>query len=366
MSGDPLPDIRSLSGTELDFRLSEIGEKSFRYKQVSAWLWKKGCHAFEDMTDLPAELRTKLTKEFSFPVMQEVLRQVSSDGTHKFANILHDGVLIESVLIPSEDRTTACISSQAGCALGCAFCATGSLGFYRNLTAAEIFDQVWDLNEISVKSFGIPLSNIVLMGMGEPLFNYSNVKRAIELLTGNEGPGISPQRLTISTVGVPKMIRQLADDRLKVHLAVSLHAATDEKRNRIIPFNEKFPLRELVSALTYYHRKTRKRFTVEYLLLKDFNDSPDDAAALLVFCRNFPVKINLIEFNPVENTGYQRAAIRRIKEFRDILESHNLVVNIRKSRGKDIDAACGQLAGKKLDVGPGLNFGGRVDKKSHR
>ncbi|MBL7137577.1 MAG: 23S rRNA (adenine(2503)-C(2))-methyltransferase RlmN [Bacteroidales bacterium] len=351
MSGNQTPDIRSLTREELDVFLSSVGEKRFRTKQVYDWLWKKGCRSFEEMTTLPLSLRNRLAEAFAFEVIQETGRQQSRDGTIKFGYRLHDGTIIESVLIPTGERTTACISSQAGCALGCIFCATATLGFYRNLTAAEMFDQVWKLSEASLEIHHISLSSIVLMGMGEPLFNYPQVKRAVDLITGEEGLRISPQRITLSTVGVPKVIRQLADDQLKTHLALSLHAATDTKRDRIIPFNKRYPLSDLIEALTYYHHKTGKRFTIEYLLLKEFNDTPEDARSFAEFCRNFPVKINLIEFNPVDGVEFQRSEMRRMKEFRDFLESRNLVVNIRQSRGKDIDAACGQLAGRTKDEG---------------
>lgn len=346
MSGNQKPDIRSLSRQELTEFFSSIREKPFREKQVYEWLWKKGCHSVDEMTNLPLSLRIRLAEAFAFEPISVTGQQQSTDGTLKVAFRLNDDTLIEGVLIPSEERTTACISTQAGCALGCTFCATATLGFSRNLTAGEIFDQVWLLNELSLTKHQSPLSNIVLMGMGEPLFNYPHVKSAIEFITGEEGMGISHQRITLSTVGVPKVIRQLADDQFKPQLAISLHAATDDKRNRIIPFNKRFPLAELISALTYYHNVTGKRFTIEYLLLKGFNDSLADARSLADFCKNFPVKINLIEYNPVEGVDFHRSEIRKMKEFRDFLASLNLVVNIRQSRGKDIDAACGQLAGK--------------------
>ncbi len=350
MSGNPRPDIRSLSRQELDTFFSSIQEKPFRAKQVFEWLWKKGCHSFYEMSNLPLSLRNQLAEAYVFDVILETGRQQSIDGTIKIGFRLPDNSIIEGVMIPAEGRTTACISTQAGCALGCTFCATATLGFYRNLTIAEIFDQVWRLNEASRESHGSSLSNIVLMGMGEPLFNYPNVKRAIELITGEDGLGISPQRITLSTIGVPKVIRQLADDQFKPHLAISLHAAIDAKRDRIIPFNKRYPISELITALIYYHEKTGKRFTIEYLLLKDFNDSLADARDLAEISKNFPVKINLIEFNPVEGIDYRRSDMRRMKEFRDFLESRNMVVNIRQSRGKDIDAACGQLAGRTKDV----------------
>jgi len=360
MSGNQKPDIRSLSIDEIAEFLSSIQEKRFRAKQVYEWLWQKGCQSFDAMTNLSLALRTKLDAAFSFPVSQETGRQESKDGTIKVIYRLFDNILIESVLIPSDGRTTACVSSQAGCALGCTFCATGTLGLHRNLNAGEIYDQVWKLNAVSEEVHAIPLSNIVLMGMGEPLFNYPQVKRAVDLITGKDGLGISPQRITISTVGVPKIIRQMADDMVRTHLAVSLHAPTDIKRDQIIPFNQRHPLSDLTNALKYYHEKTGSRFTLEYLLLKEFNDSLADARALAEFCRNFPVKINLIEYNPVEGLDYKRSEIRKMKEFLNFLESRNLVVNVRQSRGKDIDAACGQLAGRTWDVGRGtLDVGHR-------
>ncbi|MBE0647346.1 MAG: 23S rRNA (adenine(2503)-C(2))-methyltransferase RlmN [Bacteroidales bacterium] len=348
MSGNQLTDIRSLSREEIDGYFSSIREKPFRAKQVYEWLWKKGCISFDSMSNLPKSVRDQLSETFSFNVFAETGRQQSVDGTQKIGFRLHDGAMIEGVLIPSEERATACISTQAGCALGCTFCATAKLGFSRNLTVAEIVDQVRILNEISHESHGTSLSNIVLMGMGEPLFNYPHVKRAIELITGEDGMGISPQRITLSTVGVPKVIRQLADDNFKPHLALSLHAATDAKRNKIIPFNQRHPIYELISALVYYHKKTGKRFTVEYLLLREFNDSLADARSLAEFCRNFPVKVNLIEYNPVEGIEFQRSDMKKMKEFKDFLEARNMVVNVRQSRGKDIDAACGQLAAKNI------------------
>jgi len=346
MSGSSALDIRSLSYKELEDFFLMNQEKNFRAKQVYEWIWKKGCRSFDEMTNLPASLRRKLADSFAFSTITEVQQQTSRDGTVKIGFRLKDDLIIEGVMIPAENRSTACISTQAGCALGCTFCATGTIGFYRNLSAAEIFDQVWLLNEKSLQQLQVPLSNIVLMGMGEPMFNYNHVKRAIDLITDPDGMGISPQRFTISSVGVPKIIRQLADDQVKTQLAISLHSANDQKRNSIIPFNKQYLISELVDSLKYYHKITGKRFTIEYLLLKEFNDTLDDARELADLCRNFPVKINLIEFNPVDGVDFHRSEMKRMKEFRDFLESRNMIVNIRKSRGKDIDAACGQLAGR--------------------
>jgi 23S rRNA (adenine2503-C2)-methyltransferase len=346
MNGNPKPDIRALSITEIENFFKINKQDRFRAKQLFEWLWKKNCRSFGAMTNLPAGLRSLLESSFNFPVANPVSEQVSHDGTIKVLFSLHDDLKVEGVLIPSSGRTTACISSQAGCALECKFCATGQLGFMRNLSAGEIFDQVMTLDQMSVARHENHLSNIVFMGMGEPLMNYDNVLLSIERLTSTEGMGISPQRITVSSVGIPKLIRQLADDGAKFHFALSLHAATNEKRNSIIPLNRHHPVEKLTEALKYYHAKSGKRFTIEYILFRDFNDGISDAKDLALFCKSFPVKINLIEYNPVDNTGMGKPDPDKVKKFAAFLESKNLVVNIRKSRGEDIDAACGQLAGK--------------------
>ena len=346
MSGSPRIDIRSLSMNDIAAFINKEGEAAFRTRQIYRWLWKDGVRSVDQMTNLPLSLKEILSRSFDFLVTDEDVVRQSTDGTIKVAFRLHDGILIEGVLIPTEERTTACISSQAGCALGCLFCATGLNGFYRNLTAQEMFDQIWLLNARSISVFKRPLSNIVLMGMGEPLYNYKQVSRMIHIITDPKGWGLSPHRITLSTVGVPKMIKQLTDDKLPVHLAISLHAASDELRGSLIPFNNRHPLQDLSEALRYYVDKSGNRFTIEYLLIRDTNDSVYHAGLLADFCRSFPVKINIIEYNPVPGLPFQRAEIKRMKAFRDFLESKNMVVNVRQSRGKDIDAACGQLAGK--------------------
>ncbi|MEI6455159.1 MAG: 23S rRNA (adenine(2503)-C(2))-methyltransferase RlmN [bacterium] len=343
MSGERLPDIRSLSREEIGLFLSGHNEKPFRSGQVYDWLWKRSCGSFDEMTNLPASLRHLLKEHFTFYKATAEHRQESSDGAVKIGFRLFDDSMVEGVLIPSGERATACISSQAGCALGCKFCATGKLGFTRNLTAGEIFDQVTMLASLQHK-----LSNIVYMGMGEPFLNYEAVVESVEKITSPEGLGMSPQRITISSIGIPKMIRRMADDNPKFHFALSLHAAADEKRNMIIPFNLKHPLAEISDALKYYHTVTGKRFTIEYILFGNFNDSLADAKSLALFCRNFPVKINLIEYNPVKDTGYTIPDPGKTQMFMAFLESKNMVVNLRKSRGKEIDAACGQLAAKQL------------------
>jgi 23S rRNA (adenine2503-C2)-methyltransferase len=337
-------DIRSLSLAEIEGFFRENNEKSFRAKQVYDWIWKKTCRSFDEMTNLSREIRKLLEARFCFPVLAEEKELRDPDGTVKSTFRLFDKALIESVLIPADNRTTACISSQAGCALACRFCATGLLGFQRNLTFTEIFDQIVLLNRQSEKYHGKPLSNIVYMGMGEPLMNYDEVMKSIEKITSEDSLWMSPQRITVSSVGIPVVIRKMADDKARFHFALSLHAATNEKRNQIIPINKKHNLQELTEALKYYHAKTGKRFTIEYILFKDFNDSLEDAKDLAVFCKSFPVKVNLIEYNPVENSGFSQSTPEKARAFREFLENKNMVINVRKSRGKSIDAACGQLA----------------------
>lgn len=344
MSGDKKPDIRQLSKEELLNWFHSQDEKPFRAQQVYEWLWHKGVRSFSSMTNLNVPLRNLLADSFTFDVLEPGPFAESKDGTRKVIFRSADGKAIEGVLIPSQGRTTACISSQAGCPLGCTFCATGKLGFKRNLSSGEIFDQVMFLNQLSVEKHGTSLSNIVYMGMGEPLLNYEQVIGSLDRITAPDGLGMSPQRITLSSVGIPKMIRQLADDRVKVHFALSLHAATNEKRDKIIPVNRKYPLEMITEALKYYHKTTGKRITIEYVMLGGFNDTERDASDLARFCKSFPVKVNLIEYNPGGSELFERSSENRVKQFADTLEKKNMVVNIRKSRGKDIDAACGQLA----------------------
>jgi 23S rRNA (adenine2503-C2)-methyltransferase len=342
MSGSLCPDIRALTKSEIENFFLQHGEKKFRAGQVYEWLWKKSCHSFDEMTSLSKEARQLLKNHFSFPGAIIESRQNSLDGTVKAGFRLFDASVVEGVYIPSGERGTVCISSQVGCALGCNFCATGQLGFKRNLSVGEIVDQITGLQNI-----GNGVSNIVFMGMGEPFLNYENMVGAVEKITSASGLGMSPQRITVSTVGIPKMIKKMADDDPKYHFALSLHAATDLKRNQIIPFNLKHPLRELTEALIYYHRKTDKRFTIEYILFGDFNDSVADARDLALFCKPFPVKINLIEYNPVQGSCFVKSNPVKTQAFVNFLENRNMIVNIRQSRGKDIAAACGQLAGGK-------------------
>ena len=337
-------DIRTLSLPEIEHFFFEKNEKKFRAHQVYDWLWKKYCLSFREMTNLSVKTRELLDEHFTFSILQEDEEIHSSDGTIKSTFRLPDEFLVESALIPSGGRTTACISSQSGCPLACRFCATGKLGFQRDLKFTEIVDQVVFLSRQSEKYHGRSLSNIVYMGMGEPLLNYDEVMRSVQKITDENALGMSPQRITISSVGIPEMIRKMADDKIKVHFALSLHAATDSKRNQIIPVNKKYSLKELSGALKYYHLRSGKRFTIEYILFRNFNDTLEDAHDLSVFCKSFPVKINLLDFNPVEGSEFEPAEPHKMNEFKEYLLTRNLVVNVRKSRGKDINAACGQLA----------------------
>jgi 23S rRNA (adenine2503-C2)-methyltransferase len=342
----PKTDIRTLSLDELTLFFEANGEKKFRAKQVMEWLWKKSVTRFEDMTNLSAATKELLAVHYNLQGITLVDQQISSDKTIKCAFEVDAGKVVEGVLIPTASRMTACISSQVGCSLSCAFCATGRLKMLRNLTAGEIYDQVVYLKRQAEERYQIPLSNIVYMGMGEPLLNYRNVLTSIEKITSPDGLGMSPQRITVSTAGVAKMITKLGDDGVKFNLALSLHAANDEKRDKIMDINESNNLESLALALKYFHEKTGTRVTFEYIIFKDFNDSLKDAQELANYCKNLPVKINIIEYNPIDDGEYRQASPERVDAFAKFLESKNLVVNVRRSRGKDIDAACGQLANK--------------------
>ena len=339
MNGKNRPDIRELTRDELKLFFQEHDGMIFRADQVHDWLWKKGCLSFEMMSNLSKSTRELLSETFTFRTAIAEVEQKSVDGTVKTGFRLHDGLLVEGVLIPSDGRYTACISSQVGCALGCRFCATGSLGFLRNLSSGEMFDQVIHISNLAKGA----LTNIVFMGMGEPFLNYQHLLESIEKITAPDGLAMSPQRITVSSVGIPKMIRKMADSDPKYHFALSLHAANDQKRNQIIPFNQQHPLAEITDAMKYYHSRTGKRFTIEYILFGNFNDSLEDARSLATFCKSFPVKINIIEFNPVASSDLIKSTAIKTKAFVDFLEGKNLVVNLRKSRGRDIRAACGQL-----------------------
>jgi 23S rRNA (adenine2503-C2)-methyltransferase len=341
-------DIRSLTRKSLQDWLVNCGEKPFRAAQIEEWLWKKNSDSFSEMANLPLFLREKLDAEFYLPVMKIAEMQRSSDGTIKMAFRLHDGFTVEGVLIPSGERMTACISSQVGCSLTCKFCATGFMDRKRNLDAAEIFDQARLIAGVAQSEHGKPLTNIVMMGMGEPLLNYANVMEGIRRITDPCGMGWSPKRITLSTAGIAKMIVKLADDGVKFNLALSLHAADDAKRDQIMPINESNSLSALREAIRYFHQKTRNEITFEYIAFASFNEGQDDADKLARFTKSTgaPVKINILEYNPVEGVNFLRAETGRLEAFKQRLERERLVVNIRRSRGRDIDAACGQLANK--------------------
>ena len=339
-------DIRSLGLDELTEALQKRGEAAFRARQVYEWLWKRSCTSFAEMTNLSLELREWLSAQYSIRPILLHHQQQSSDGTIKSAFRLHDGKVVEGVLIPTENRMTACISSQVGCALGCKFCATGYMGRVRDLDAAEIYDQVVHINRQAESSYSMPLSNIVYMGMGEPLLNYRQVIRSVELISSPTGLGMSPRRITVSTAGIAKMIRRLADEGVRFNLALSLHAADDDKRNTIMPINESNRLETLREALQYFSRLTGNEITLEYIAFDRFNDGIDDARKLLRFASSFPCKINIIEYNPIAEASFIKSDSSRLEAFSAWLEQKGITVNLRRSRGKDIDAACGQLANK--------------------
>lgn len=342
-------DIRALTKEKLrDFFIAN-GDKAFRGNQVYEWLWSKGAHSFEDMTNVSKETRAMLERNFVINHIKVDKMQKSEDGTVKNAVRLHDGLLVESVLIPTETRTTACVSSQVGCSLDCNFCATAKLKRMRNLNPDEIYDQVAAIDKESRLYHNRPLSNIVFMGMGEPLMNYPNVMKAIEKITSDEGLGMSPKRITVSTSGVTKMIKKLADDEVKFKLAVSLHSAVEEIRNKIMPFTKNFPLTELREALEYWYAKTKSRVTYEYVVWKGINDDKKSIDALVKFCKYVPCKVNLIEYNPIDDGEFQQAPEESINAYISALEKADIVVKVRRSRGKDIDAACGQLANKEAE-----------------
>lgn len=339
-------DIRALSKEQLREFFVANGDQPFRGNQVYEWLWSKSAHSFEDMSNLSKQTRTMLEQHFVINHIKVDQMQRSSDGTVKNAVRLHDGLVVESVLIPTDKRTTACVSSQVGCSLDCNFCATARLKRMRNLAPDEIYDQVAAIDSESRLYHDRPLSNIVFMGMGEPLMNYNNVLKAIEMITSDEGLGMSPKRITVSTSGIPKMIRKLADDEVKFRLAVSLHSAIDEIRARIMPFSANFPLIDLRQSLEYWYAKTKSKVTYEYVVWKGINDNQKSIDALVKFCRYVPCKVNLIEYNPIDDGEFQQASDESINAYIKALEQNNIVAKVRRSRGKDIDAACGQLANK--------------------
>jgi len=343
---DVKPNIRSFDKQELKDLFIEKGEKSFRADQVYQWLWQKHVVDFDSMTNVSKDLRKFLDENFTIHQLETLTCQKSSDKTMKSAFALHDGKVVEGVLIPTPKRMTACISSQVGCSLDCKFCATARLKLMRNLTPDEIFDQVVTLNNQAKTNYNIPLSNIVYMGMGEPLLNYKNVMESIQLISSPDALGMAPRRITLSTSGIAKMIVKMADDKVKFNLALSLHVANNEKRSKLMSINDSNPLEMLADSLKHFHSKTGARITYEYIIFKDFNDSLTDAKELADYCQHVPCKVNIIEYNPIEDGYFEQALKHKTDAFIQHLESRNIIVNVRRSRGKDIDAACGQLANK--------------------
>lgn len=324
-----------------------MGEKPFRAKQVYEWLWLKQARDFESMSNLSKPLRASLEENFTFPAIRVDATQHSTDGTIKSRFKLHDGHFVEGVLIPTSTRQTACVSSQVGCSLSCKFCATGFMDRKRNLDFDEIFDQVALINKQAIESSGKKLTNIVFMGMGEPLLNYRNVLHAIERITSPEGLAMSPKRITVSTAGVAKMIHQLGDDKVRFNLALSLHAANDQKRTQIMPINETNNLKVLIEELNYFYKATGNEISFEYILFKDFNDTVKDAEELIKIYRQVPVDlINIIEYNQIDGARFQKPSEEATEAFMEYLGKHKVNARLRRSRGKDIDAACGQLANK--------------------
>lgn len=339
-------DIRKMSLQQIKDYFVSVDEKAFRAVQVWEWLWQKSARSFEEMTNLSKGLREKLESQFVLRPISIATSQKSNDGTIKSAFKLYDNELIEGVLIPADDRMTACVSSQVGCSLSCKFCATGYMDRKRNLDPGEIYDQVVAIDAQAKKDFNLPLSNIVFMGMGEPLLNYANVLEGINRITAEDGLNMSPKRITVSTAGIAKMIKKLADDEVRFNLALSLHAADDKKRNQIMPINESNTLEALREALMYFYQKTQNKITFEYILFYNFNDTLEDAENLLKFARQIPSKINIIEYNPISEANFKNTEEDRLEKFANYLKKNKVTVNIRRSRGKDIDAACGQLANK--------------------
>ena len=336
--------------SELKDKLVAMGEQGFRAKQIYEWLWSKSSTDFDQMTNLSKALRDTLKENFEIRAVKVRQSQISSDKTIKSSFTLYDGNIIEGVLIPTPDRMTACVSSQVGCSLTCKFCATGYMERKRNLQADEIYDQVVLIAKQAEDRYQQPLTNIVYMGMGEPLLNYSGMMKSVERITSPDGLNMAAKRITVSTAGIAKMIKKLGDDQVRFNLAVSLHAANDEKRNQIMPINEQNSLKALADALKYYYSKTKNPITFEYIVFHDFNDELQDAKELARFCKHVPCKVNIIEYNPIALADFVNAEADKIDQFAEYLRNQDIITNVRRSRGKDIDAACGQLAIKEEPV----------------
>ena len=344
----PSPEpITSLTREELGARLASIGQPAFRANQLLDWVYRKRVKSFAAMTDLPAALRDALSRQFSFGSIETVRRLGSNDTTQKFLFRLGDGQLIETVLIPASpalygeasDRRTLCISTQVGCAYGCKFCASGLNGWTRNLHAGEIVEQILRAEEIS----GERVNNLVFMGMGEPLANFDNLLRAVGIINAPWGVGLGARHITVSTSGLAPQIHRLADQPLQIRLAVSLHGATDEVRAQIMPVNRKYPLAVLLEACRYYHSRKKQKLTFEYILIDGINDTEEQARALVSLAAGLEAKVNLIPYNTVEGLNWNRPPLARQQAFQNILRSRGVSATLRREKGHDIDAACGQL-----------------------
>ena len=339
-------DIRSISFDKLNNFIQRNNFPSYRSNQIFNWINKSTFRSFDDMTNIPKSLVKLLKENFVINITNILSKQVSNDSTIKFAIKLHDNLVVESVLIPSGNRVTACVSSQVGCSLDCGFCATSKLLRMRNLHSYEIFDQIMILNSQSLKNYSLPISNIVFMGMGEPLLNYKNVIESIKLITSEDGIKISNKKITLSTSGISKMIIKMSDDNVKFNLAVSLHSAVEETRNMIMPFSKSFPLDKLINSLDYWYKKTKRKVTFEYLIWKGINDDLHHIEALVKICKRIPSKVNLIEYNSIDSPTFKKADDFWVDNYLKILKKNKIPVSVRRSRGKDINAACGQLANK--------------------
>lgn len=344
--------LKSLTKAELREFTDELGLQSFRSDQLFQWLYQKGVHSFDEMTNLSKDLRARLKEVATVPTIEHVRQQESQDGTIKFLFKLQgeEDHKVESVLIPefypdgAADRLTVCVSSQVGCVFGCSFCATGKMGFFRSLTHGEIVDQVQYIDELCEEKFGKGITNIVYMGMGEPLHNYDAVVNSANIITDELSIGLSPKRITVSTVGLTKQIKKLADERQPFNLAISLHAANDEKRDEIMPINNAMGLDKLEEAVKHYYEKLHRPITYEYLLFDEFNDTPEDARQLAEIAQWVPSKVNIIMYNDVAGVALKRAREQRLDAFMQELVKRDVTATVRRSRGDDIDAGCGQLA----------------------
>jgi len=343
-------DLKSLTGSELEEFCTGLGLKSYRADQIYQWLYQKGVSDFSEMTNLSKELRERLKKLAEIRGIDLVTRQQSNDGTIKYLFELHNGERVESVLIPDFDeegnarRLTVCVSSQVGCVFGCSFCATGKMGFFEHLTHGEIVDQVQFINREAEHIYNKEISNIVYMGMGEPFHNYKAVMESAGILTDERSLGLSPKRITISTVGLTRQIKQWADERQPYNLAISLHAADDEKRDKIMPINSSMNLDQLKEAVQYYFTRMHQPVTYEYLLFDGFNDSKKDALKLADIVHWAPSKVNIIMYNRVKGVELDGTGENRLDKFMQTLVSNDVTATVRRSRGDDIDAGCGQLA----------------------